>query len=325
MILGADGYLGYPLFIELKKRYDVIGLDNFSRRKMEQYPSLVPIGVRSEIIECEARDIYALDRHTESFGPDVFVHLAEQRSVPFSMMDRRSRLYTLNNNFLTTQNVLEMAKKHNFRIIHIGSMGFYGYENDAFIKEGDKVRNPGSIYHLTKEVDCSLFSFYSKIYGINIAQLHQGTIWGIGGRFDYDAVYGTVVNRFILQKLLKMPLTIYGEGNQQRSFINIINSIESIELVINTHFKNYQSFNLFTEILSINNIAEKVGGDREYLSNPRIESGDSTLESTNERLLGMGLNPIFLSEHLIDEIGKTITPFLNRVEKDLILPKGKWL
>ena len=104
-----------------------------------------------------------------------------------------------------------------------------------------------------------MFSFYSKIYGINIAQLHQGTIWGIGGRFDYDAVYGTVVNRFILQKLLKMPLTIYGEGNQQRSFINIINSIESIELVINTHFKNYQSFNLFTEILSINNIAEKVG------------------------------------------------------------------
>lgn len=321
-ILGADGYYGYPLSAELEKSHKVLKLDNFSRRD-NTYPSLIPYGNR-DIIYCEGRNFNQLKLHLEHFMPDILIHLAEIRSAPYSMIDSNTRRETINNNVEITTNVLECAKLLNFKIIHIGSMGMYGYENDTFINEGDRIRNPASVYHLTKELDSSLFSAYSKFYDIDVVDLHQGTIWGIGGRFEYDAVFGTVVNRFVVQKELGIPLTIYGSGDRQRSFIHINDSIKCVKLVIDTEITGYMQYNQFSEILSINDIAKIVDYKIDNIPNPRKEKDANTLQSTNKKLRDLGFKPTFMNKLELEKISQTIKPFLNNIDKNLIYPKDVW-
>lgn len=323
-ILGADGYYGFPLLQTLKKDHDVIGLDNFSRRKIKSSPSLTPLIDRNDIQYCDITSMSEYYQHLKYFLPDVVIHLAEQRSAPFSMLSYDNKKYTLQNNIHTTLNVLEGAREFNYKVIHIGSMGAYGYETEKFIAEDEKSKNPTSIYHLSKEIDTSLFSFYNRVYDVDIVDLHQGTIWGLGGRFDYDAIYGTVINRFILQESLNIPLTIFGKGDQQRSFINIKNSIDCIKLVLKENLNGFHEFNQFGEILSINEIANIFGSSTQNLKNPRNEKEDNILQSTNEKLVNLGLNIIKLTSVEIDIIKNEISQYLNLVDKELILPNYNW-
>jgi UDP-sulfoquinovose synthase len=323
LILGADGYYGYPLMERLSKKHDVLGLDNFSRNNYVFSPSLMPVN-HEDVVYCDVLNYENLRRQYANFKPDIVIHLAEQRSAPFSMRNHEYKTYTIHNNVVGTLNVLECAKEFKAKVIHIGSMGMYGYENERFITEGDAIRQPGSIYHLTKEMDSSLFSFYARVHGVDSVDLNQGTVWGLGGRFDYDELYGTVINRFIVQSLLGMPLTVYGLGEQQRSFIHIDNSIDCVELVLEKGWKGYEIYNQFTEILSVNKIAEIMGGEVVHIDNPRIEKDSNVLESTNQKLIDLGLAPIFFTTAQVDKMKEALKPYLKRVNKNLIHPKGKW-
>lgn len=323
LILGADGYYGYPLFERLRKNHEVIGLDNFVRRNYDWAPSLTPIGER-DVEFCDVLDYNLLRLTFEEFRPDVVIHLAEQRSAPFSMRDYEGKRDTIQTNVMGTMNILECAKEFSTKVIHIGSMGVYGYENERFINEGDAVRQPGSIYHLSKEMDSSLFAFYARMYGVDSVDLNQGTVWGIGGRFDYDEIYGTVINRFIVQSIIDCPLTIYGTGEQQRSFIHIDNSIDCIELVLAKGWTRYEVYNQFTEILTVNEIATVIGTEVEYLDNPRIEKQANRLESTNQKLLTLGLTPILFDKEQVTKIQQSIMPYIGLAEIDLIYPNGTW-
>lgn len=324
LLLGADGYYGYPLLNELKKNHKVLGIDNFYRRNIPNTPSLTPILNRDEIKFCDITDSKSLESVINSFSPDTVIHLAEQRSAPYSMENFKKRKFTLENNFLGTLNLLECAKVNKFNIIHIGSIGMYGYENDRFIKEGDNIRNPASAYHLTKEIDSSLFSFYSKAYDINIIDLVQGTIWGLGGRFDYDYLYGTVINRFIVQNLINHPLTIYGNGTQSRSFIHINNSIDCVKLVLEEKYHGYTIINQYTQILTINDIANIIGGSKINLENPRFEKENNNLNTTNKTILDLGLTPIFFDSQQVEIIKNKIRDYVNNVDLSLINPREKW-
>lgn len=323
IILGADGYYGYPLLERLRVKHEVLGLDNFVRRHYSWAPSLTPIGER-DIEFCDVLDYQLLKLTFEEFRPDVVIHLAEQRSAPFSMRDYASKRETLQNNVIGTLNVLELAREFGTKVMHIGSMGMYGYENERHIEEGDTVRQPGSIYHLSKEMDSSLFAFYARMYGVDSVDLHQGTIWGLGGRFDYDEIYGTVINRFIVQSMIDCPLTIYGTGEQQRSFIHIDNSIDCVELVLEKNWTGYEVYNQFTEILTINDIARVIGTEVEYLENPRIEKPSNVLVSTNQKLLNLGLKPKLFNQQQVKTIQQAIMPYISLADIDLIYPNGKW-
>ena len=210
------------------------------------------------------------------------------------MKNSSTKRYTVNNNLNGTHNILcaivEIDK--NIHFIHLGTMGVYGYGTvpDTIIPEGYitidmKNQNnesksveilhpsyPGSIYHMTKTQDALFFQFFAKNYKLKITDLHQGIIWGLYtketllhddlvNRFDYDSDYGTVLNRFIMQVVFNIPLTIYGKGNQTRAFINIENSIDCIELAVNNPPQKgdrVKIFNQITETHRLINLVELI-------------------------------------------------------------------
>ena len=193
--------------------------------------------------------------------PDTVVHFAEQRAAPYSMKDGRRKRYTIDNNVSGTHNLLcaIVESEVDVHVVHLGTMGVYGYgTSGGEIPEGyldvilpggrpSKILHPaypGSIYHLTKCMDALVFQFYNKNDGIRVTDLHQGVVWGTNtaqtirderliNRFDYDGDYGTVLNRFLMQASLNIPLTVYGTGGQTRAFIHISDTARCIEIAIN--------------------------------------------------------------------------------------------
>jgi UDP-sulfoquinovose synthase len=194
-------------------------------------------------------DYHELVQLLKDEAPDAVVHFAEQRAAPYSMKNSKNKRYTMQNNLIGTNNILSAIVESglDIHVVHLGTMGVYGYgTTGGAIPEGYldipvangatksilHPANPGSIYHLTKCLDALTFQFYNKNDGLRITDLHQGIVWGTNtkqtlldsrlvNRFDYDGDYGTVLNRFLMQAALGIPLTVYGIGGQTRAFIHI--------------------------------------------------------------------------------------------------------
>ncbi|MEL6258373.1 MAG: NAD-dependent epimerase/dehydratase family protein, partial [Pseudomonadota bacterium] len=268
LVLGGDGYCGWPISLRLSARgHDVVIVDNGSRRQIDDEigaESLIPIAslearigawrnangaeIRSKSIDISV-DFQGLIDLLGEFRPDVIIHLAEQRSVPYAMDSRAGGLYTMRNNLMGTTHLLEamLATGSEAHLVHLGSIGVYGYETLGYeIPEGyQTVRrvmadgalapaesilhpfNPVSKYHLTKALDHLCLAYYASAHGVRATDLHQGTVWGaetaettldprLANRFDYDSVYGTVLNRYAVQAAMGLPLSVYGSGGQTR-------------------------------------------------------------------------------------------------------------
>ena len=296
--------------------------------------------------------------------PNIVIHLGEQRAAPYSMKNEHTRNYTVNNNLNSTHNLLNVITEvdKNIHFIHLGTMGVYGYGtiDNVTIPEGYvtvKMKNndeeykdveilhpsyPGSIYHLTKTQDALFFQFYTKNYGIKITDLHQGIIWGIGtketsmhpnliNRFDYDSDYGTVLNRFIMQSVHNIPLTIYGTGEQTRAFIHIDNFMDCVCLAIDNPPKSnkVEILNQQTETHCLNNLSQLIkeiypNTTINYISNPRKELIKNSLDVSHQKFLNLGLNPVLLSSERIIEIYDLISKYKQNVDMKHILPKSFW-
>ena len=245
--------------------------------------------------------------------PDTVVHFAEQRAAPYSMKDGRRKRYTIDNNVQGTHNLLcaIVESEVDVHVVHLGTMGVYGYgTSGGEIPEGyldvilpggrpSKILHPaypGSIYHLTKCLDALVFQFYNKNDGVRVTDLHQGVVWGTNtlqtirderliNRFDYDGDYGTVLNRFLMQASLNIPLTVYGTGGQTRAFVHISDTAKMIEIAINNPPKTgdkVEIFNQVAETLKVrdlaNLIASKTGVEIRNLENPRKEDAENELQ-----------------------------------------------
>lgn len=314
IVFGGDGFIGWPLSLRLKSLgHNVVVVDDFSRRTFDECfetNSLTDIEspeMRSTIsgisfekisIDTEFEKIKSL---FERFKPNVCVHLAQQRSAPVSMYSPTTGMLTVTRNNGATVNILEAIKRVSpqTKLVHMGTMGVYGY-SDSKIGEGYEGEtlapmNPGSLYHLTKCHDQLTFQFYKKMYDLKIVDLHQGIVWGsqtkettshpaLTNRFDYDSMYGTVLNRFICQRAKKTQLTVYGGGGQTRSFIHIEDSISACVNAIEKDFddKNVLIANQFTEIFSVLELALMVGGEISHLKNPRKELENKDYQVQNE-------------------------------------------
>ena len=272
-----------------------------------------------------------------SFKPDSIVHFAEQRSAPYSMIGEPQRRYTVENNISTTQNLLSciVDLNTNIHFVHLGTMGVYGYDiKYGRIPEGylditinetnqtDKViypPNPGSIYHLTKVLDHQIMQFYKKNWGIPITDLHQGIVWGVQttetkesdmliNRFDYDGIYGTVLNRFIVQALNDHPITVYGTGGQTRAFIHIDDTAECIKIAIENlpHNEKVRVLNQVSETHSVidlaNIVSKKFKGKIVNYENPRVELKENELDVSNEGFKSLGFKPKLLSDELLNDV-----------------------
>ena len=382
IVLGGDGFCGWPTALHLSNNgYDVIIVDNLVRRKIDVElgcESLTPIATINDRIDAwkevsgntikfhcidVAEEYQALLNLLVEKKPMAIVHFAEQRSAPFSMKTSKHKRYTINNNLNATNNLLAavVESELDIHIVHLGTMGVYGYGTvnheipegylKVFIqdKSGEMIEKeilypaaPGSIYHLTKVQDASMFYYYNKNDNIRITDLHQGIVWGTSteetkmddrliNRFDYDSDYGTVLNRFLIQAAVGHPLTIYGVGGQTRAFIHLQNTVECVRIAIESPPQKTDLVNIFnqaTETFRVRDLAELVGeisgAEIRYYTNPRNEDPVNELQVRNKKFLDLGLCPITLQKGLLDEVREIANKYKDRCDKRLILPNSFW-
>lgn len=296
----------------------------------------------------------------DEFRPDALIHYAEQPSAPYSMYDREKSVYTQRNNVLGTLNVL-FAMKHacpDVHLVKLGTMGEYGTPNIA-IEEGwleieykgrkDRLLFPkraGSFYHLSKVHDSHNLEFACRIWGVRVTDLNQGVVYGfhtdetmlhpdLCTSIHYDAVFGTALNRFIVQAALGVPLTIYGKGGQTRGYLNIRDTLRCVELAILNPAERgeFRVFNQFTEQFSVRELARIVVRAAEKLGlqvssvdlpNPRVEMEEHYYNAQHSKLQTLGLIPHLLTDEVLGEMLKTAATYKDRINPSLILPTIKW-
>ena len=296
----------------------------------------------------------------EAIHPDAVVHFAEQRAAPYSMIDRQHAVFTQVNNVVGTLNLLFAIREHapECHLVKLGTMGEYGTPN-IDIEEGyitiehngrrDTVpypKQPGSFYHLSKVHDSHNIMFACTIWGLRATDLNQGVVYGtmtdevslheaLINRFDYDEVFGTVLNRFCIEAAAGHPLTVYGKGGQTRGYIDIRDTVRCVELACLTPAQpgEFRVFNQFTEQFSVLQLAELVraaarhmGMDAriEHLPDPRVEKDEHYYNARHSKLLDLGLEPHLLSESLLDSLMNIAVRYRDRIDPTLFLPRVNW-
>lgn len=291
--------------------------------------------------------------------PDSIVHFAEQRAAPYSMKNSKAKRYTVDNNVGGSNNLCcaVIDSELDVHIVHLGTMGVYGYgTSGGEIPEGymdvtlpgGRTSNilhpayPGSVYHATKCLDALLFQFYQKNDNIRVTDLHQGIVWGTNtpqttkderlvNRFDYDGDYGTVLNRFLVQAAMGVPLTVYGTGGQTRAFIHVTDTARCIEIAINNPPASGERVEIFNQIAETRRVrdvaalvAEQTGVEVNFIPNPRQEADENELVVSNEKFCNLGLDPITLDAGLFDEVSEVALKFKSRCNPQKILPASFW-
>jgi UDP-sulfoquinovose synthase len=296
----------------------------------------------------------------QDFEPEAIIHFAEQRSAPYSMIDQRHAVFTQVNNVVGTLNLLFAVREHapQCHLIKLGTMGEYGTPN-IDIEEGyitiehngrkdvmPYPKQPGSFYHLSKVHDSHNIMFACKAWGLSATDLNQGVVYGtvtdevamdeaLINRFDYDEIFGTVLNRFCVEAAIGHPLTVYGKGGQQRGFLDIRDTVRCVEIACHHPAKQgeFRVFNQFTERFSILDIAhhvqaagKKIGLDVEvtHLPDPRVEAEEHYYNAKHSKLIDLGLQPHNLSENLLDSLLKIAVQYKDRIDSSLIMPRVNW-
>ena len=378
LILGGDGYLGWPQSLYLSsKGHEVTIFDNLMRRHFDLergFNSLAPIYTLHERIAAwkeisdrqiqlcigDTMDYEAVAAVFQAAQPEVVIHFAEQRSAPYSMLDRRHAVFTQINNVVGTLNILYAMKDFapHSHLVKLGTMGEYGTPNidieEGFIEIHHKGRSdvlpfpkqPSSFYHLSKTHDSHNIMFCCKTLGLRATDLNQGIVYGVetdetaldsrlATRFDYDQIYGTALNRFCVQAAVGYPITVYGQGLQTRGYINLRDTIRCIELALTAPPKEgeYRVFNQITEQFSLVELAEMVVKQSKqfglepqvrHLPNPRVEAEQHYYNATHTRLIELGLEPHLLNESVLTSLIGLAMKYREHVERNLILPTVNW-
>ncbi|MBD2496953.1 NAD-dependent epimerase/dehydratase family protein [Nostoc sp. FACHB-280] len=378
LVIGGDGYCGWATALYLSNRgYEVGILDSLVRRHWDNelgIATLTPIAPIQQRIQRwqdltgKSIDLFIgditnyefLQKTLHQFEPNAIVHFGEQRSAPFSMIDREHAVLTQVNNVVGTLNLL-YAMREDFpdcHLVKLGTMGEYGTPN-IDIEEGyitiehngrkDTLpypKQPGSMYHLSKVHDSHNIHFACRIWGLRATDLNQGVVYGVLteetgmdelliNRLDYDGVFGTALNRFCIQAAIGHPLTVYGKGGQTRGFLDIRDTVRCMELAIANPAEpgEFRVFNQFTELFSVGDLAlmvKKAGNalglnvDINNIDNPRVEKEEHYFNAKNTKLLDLGLQPHYLSDSLLDSLLNFAVKYQQRVDKKQILPKVSW-
>ena len=377
-IAGGDGYLGWPTAMNLSVNgHEVLVADNYLRRNMSREENSDPLyevpnlHERSELwfakknkkIHIRIGDLsdweFVAGIYKE-FKPDAIIHYAEQPSAPYSMLNRKAAILTLNNNLNVTANIIFATKEFspNAHIIKLGTMGEYGTPN-IDIEEGwidikhngrkDRFlypRQAGSLYHTTKIMDTDLLWYYVRMWGLKVTDLMQGPVYGIFTDentddkrllpfFSYDELFGTVLNRFIVQAVAGYPLTVYGKGGQTRGYLNIKDTLNCVRLSLENPCEKGQLriFNQFTETFSVNELANKVVEAAESLGlkvvvenleNPRKEMEEHYYNPVHTGLVELGLEPQYLTQSVLVDLMTFVLKYRHNISNHKIFRGTRW-
>jgi UDP-sulfoquinovose synthase len=379
LITGIDGYSGWPLALHLLARgHTVVGVDNFvTRRRVREVGSWsatpIPSFARRRAVVKElfgqevgfyrgdleryefVRDVLRAER------PDAIVHLAEQRSAPYSMIDVHHAVATQVGNLTGTLHLVYAMRECSpeTHLVKMGTMGEYGTPN-LDIAEGffdvefrgrkDRVpfpRQAGSWYHWSKVFDSGDVMFATRIWNLKATDVMQGVIYGIRTpeitddrlltRFDFDETWGTALNRFIAQAVLGLPITPYGKGEQKRGFIALEDSMQSLRLAVEHPPTpgEYRVFNQFDAAYSVNELAEltfrvarefDLAPTIQHPTNPRVETEQHYYQPLHDHLLALGYRRTRELEDVVREIFRDLIRFRRRLEarKHVVMPTVQW-
>ncbi len=378
LILGGDGYLGWPTAMNLAaKGHEVCVVDNYLRRNISRMTSseaLVPVpnlNGRAEIFKAltdrevlvkigDCADYRTMEQVVRDFFPDAVVHYAEQPSAPYSMSGFNEARLTLNNNLGVTFNLIWAVLEHvpDCHIIKLGTMGEYGTPN-IDIEEGwldiehkgrkERFlypRQAGSLYHTTKILDTDLLWFYVRLYGLRVTDLMQGPVYGLSTdeadldvrlrpHFNYDDIFGTVVNRFLVQAVAGVPLTVYGKGGQTRGYLNLKDTLQCVTLALDSPVEKgeLRILNQFAEQFSVNDLAQRIArvGNQmglkvqiQSIENPRKEKEEHYYNAAHSGLIDLGLQPHFMTDDVIHSMIKQVMEYKDHIDIKKILPRVRW-
>jgi UDP-sulfoquinovose synthase len=378
LVLGGDGYLGWPTAMRLAAHGDnVLVVDNYLRRTLARATSSEPLiatpnlpdraaiyhaasGFRIQVDIGDCTDQRFMDRIFLDFRPEAVVHFAEQPSAPYSMIGYDEARQTLMNNVGATFNVIWSVLQHapDCHIVKLGTLGEYGTPNidieEGWIEISHKGRSDrflyprqaGSLYHTTKILDTDLLWFYVRTYGLRVTDLMQGPVYGLATpeadldprlvpNFHYDDIFGTVLNRFLVQAVAGIPLTVYGRGGQVRGFLNLKDTLQCIELALRTPAARAELriLNQFTELFSVNQLAERVQrvGNAMGLSvqlanlpNPRKEKEEHYYRPTNRKLLDLGLKAEYMTDDVLRDLLSRVLEHRASIDPGRIQPRVRW-
>jgi len=393
LVLGADGYLGWPTAMRFSAEgHDVTVVDNYFRRRACIELDIEPLFALPNLVararrwkELTGRDIrVAVGDLTDAdftrslfdggvvYGnhppldsgfpgpPDAVVHYAEQPSAPYSMIDYKASAFTVYNNLMATNNLMFAVRDFSpgTHIIKLGTMGEYGTP-DIDIEEGwlevehkgrrDRFlfpRQAGSLYHTTKVMDTDLLWFGVRMWGLRVTDLMQGPVYGLetpetvmdGGFrpfFNYDEIFGTVVNRFVVQAVAGYPLTVYGKGGQTRGYLNLKDTLQCVRLAAGKPAEpgELRIFNQITETFTVNELAERVervGKGMGYpvevksIDNPRKEQEEHYYNPVYTGLKELGLEPHYLTDDVLAGMFETVIEHRDNIHEHKIFRGVKW-
>jgi UDP-sulfoquinovose synthase len=296
----------------------------------------------------------------QKFTPEAVVHYAEQPAAPYSMLNRRAAMLTLQNNLTVTANLIFAVREFSpeTHIVKLGTMGEYGTP-DIDIEEGwIEIKHKGrtqnflfprqasSLYHTTKIMDTDLLWFYVRMWNIRVTDLMQGPVYGLLTDeneeyselypfFNYDELFGTVLNRFIVQAVAGYPLSVYGKGGQTRGYLDIRDTLQCVRLSLENPpvAGELRIFNQFVETFTVNELAEKVqrvGNEFdlkvriESIENPRREQEEHYYNPAHTGLLDLGLIPHYLTDGMLSVLIENIIKFKDRINKNAFFSGVKW-
>ena len=391
LILGGDGYLGWPTAMYFSNRgYDVTVVDNYFRRNacteldvgmLYPVPTLIErakiwhehTGKEIKVVIGDLTDpeivrsffrgtieyTWSVD-NTDTGAPDTVIHYAEQPSAPYSLINYKYANITISNNLLVTNNLMFALRDfaRDTHVIHIGTMGEYGTP-DIDIEEGwleiehkgrkDKFlfpRQASSLYHTTKIMDTDLMWFAVRMWDLKITDLMQGPVYGLETEnsviddrlrtiFNYDEIFGIIINRFIVQAIVNYPLTVYGRGGQTRGYLNINDTLQCVHMSEKTPAEKgeLRIFNQVMETFSVNDLAEKtqsvgrkLGYDVkiDHMENPRKEAEEHYYNPTYQGLIDIGVTPHYLTNSVMKEMFQVVEQYKNNIRREVIFRGVKW-
>jgi UDP-sulfoquinovose synthase len=378
IVLGGDGYCGWATALYLSRKGNSVAIvDSFVRRQWDHElgaQTLTPIQPLAERLKAwseitgntiesfigDVTDYDFLASVIEEYQPEAVIHFAEQRSAPYSMIDRKHAVFTQVNNVVGTLNVLFALREFapDCHLIKLGTMGEYGTPN-IDIEEGyiaiehngrkdvlPYPKQPGSFYHLSKVHDSHNMMFACRAWKLRATDLNQGVVYGtltdevaldeaLINRFDYDEVFGTVLNRFCAQAAIGHPLTVYGKGGQTRGFLDIRDTVRCVEIAcLNPPGRGEcRVYNQFTEQFGVLQLAELTAAaakqlglkvEIEHLADPRVEAEEHYYNAKHSKLIDLGLKPHLLSSALLDSLLNIALKYKDRIDPALMMPRVNW-